>query len=195
MNVQSVVFKFTVILTVILTLLCISFHCQSAKHTPTVNIGSYLTPRLVQENGKGLFNHLNRQIFAVLKRPMNLTVKPIQRTNKEFKEGEIHAYFPELWEKLPGPKSDYIVSDPIFYKKVILFTRKHSRLTTLADFENKILGLVTGYSYGKSIANASNLNLSYHDSDETNIRLLANNRIDGVLGGFPSTVIAVSSFR
>ncbi|MGJ8681028.1 hypothetical protein [Paraglaciecola sp.] len=156
-----------------------------------VVIGAYPTPGLIQEDGNGLFNKLNRLIFTQIDQPIELSIKPLKRIKKEFNDGEVSAYFPELWEKLPGEKTDYVVSDPIFYKKVILFTRKSSDYHQLADLKDKTLGLVSGFSYSKDIINDPRFTLSYQRDDETNIRLLANNRIEGVLGGFPATVLAI----
>lgn len=196
MKILAIKCKGLILLLSVIFSLLISFSSHANQSIPAkIKIGSYPTPGLIQEDGKGLFNYLNRQIFSVVDLPVNLSIKPINRTKQEFADGKVQAYFPELWENLPKSKEEYAVSDPIFYKKVILFTRKQSSLKTLNDFENKILGLVTGYAYGKAITNDPNLNLSYQNSDDTNIRLLANNRIDGTLGGFPATVMAVEKSK
>jgi len=84
-----------------------------------------------------------------------------------------------------------VVSRPIFYKRIILFTLEGSGLVELSDFDNEILGAVQGFSYGKEIKSDPCLHLAFQEDDVVNIKLLVNNRIGGVLGGYPGTVIAV----
>lgn len=173
-------------------LLAISFNSQANDQ---VTIGSNPTPGLIQTDGNGLFNKLNRHIFAQINQPMNLSIKPIRRTKREHSEGLVDAYFPELWEKLSDNKADYVVSDPIFYKKIILFTRKDSQYQNLDDLKNKAIGAVDGFSYGKKIINDAALDIHFQRDDQINIRLLSNKRLEAVLGGFPGTVLAVNQSK
>jgi polar amino acid transport system substrate-binding protein len=156
-----------------------------------VKIGSYLTPKLIKEDGTGLFNKLNNALFREMNRSVELNLSSANRVRRGINNGQLDGYFPELWENLPGEKAQYVVSRPIFYKRVILFTLKGSGLTELSDFDHKILGAVEGFSYGKDIKANPHLTLSYQKDDVTNIKLLLNERFSGVLGGYPSTVIAV----
>ena len=156
-----------------------------------IRIGSYLTPGLIQSDGKGLFNKLNTAIFLEMARENTLTLTSLKRTRLGVKNGTLDGYFPELWENLPKSKAHYVVSRPIFYKRIILFTLKDSYLTKLSDFKDKPLGVVRGFSYGKEIKANPLLTLVYQENDSTNINLLLNKRINGVLGGFPGTVKAV----
>lgn len=157
----------------------------------SVKIGSFLTPRLIEEDGTGLFNKLNHALFMEMNKDVKLNLSSVNRVRRGIKNGQLDGYFPELWENLPGEKTQYVVSRPIFYKRVILFTLKSSGLTKLSDFENKLLGAVEGFSYGKGIKSNPHLTLSFHQDDITNIRMLLNGRFSGVLGGYPGTVTAV----
>lgn len=158
-----------------------------------IKIGSYLTPGLIKEDGTGLFNQLNHAIFTEMKQNSDLTLSSINRARKGIKDGTLDGYFPELWENLSGEKSQYIVSNPIFYKRIILFTLRDSEEFELSGFKDKLLGAVKGYSYGSDIKSNPDLNITYQDNDIVNIRLLLNKRISGVLGGFPGTVNAVKN--
>jgi polar amino acid transport system substrate-binding protein len=158
----------------------------------SIKIGSYLTPGLIKEDGTGMFNKLNNAIFREINKHPELTISSLNRARKGVKNGELDVYFPELWENLPRKDAQYIVSRPIFYKRILLFTLKGSGLTDISDFEsNKFLGAVQGFSYGKEIKSNPKLNLIFQESDVTNINLLLNRRVDGVLGGYPGTVLAV----
>lgn len=156
-----------------------------------IKIGSYLMPGLLKEDGTGIFNKLNNAIFKEINKDAELTLTSLNRTRKGIKDGTFDVYFPELWENLPGEKSDYVVSRPIFYKRIILFTLEGSGLLELSDFENELLGVVQGFSYGREIKSNPRLHFAFQKDDVVNIRLLLNKRIGGVLGGYPGTVIAV----
>lgn len=164
----------------------------SRAKTQSVSVGSYLTPGIIEADGSGMFNRLNKLIFKELGQPFDLVIQPVHRIKKSLVDGYVQTYFPEMWESLPEKHSDYVVSQPIFYKKVILFTAKNSSFNTLQDLEGKILGAVDGFSYGTNIIKNPKLNILYQNNDDVNINLLLNGRLDGVLGGYPGTVIALN---
>lgn len=159
----------------------------------SIKIGSYLTPGLITEDGTGMFNHLNKAIFNEMQETFEFSTTSIKRLRKGIRSGDIDAYFPELWENLPAEKHQYIVSDPIFYKRVVLFTLKESGLTNISDFENEVLGVVQGFAYGTEIKSNPLINLTFQENDNINIKLLLNKRIDGVLGGYPGTILAIKT--
>jgi polar amino acid transport system substrate-binding protein len=156
-----------------------------------IKIGSYFIPGLIKEDGTGMFDRLNNALFKEIGKETQLTFASMNRARKGITDGTLDVYFPELWENLPMEKEHYVVSRPIFYKRIILFTLAGSGLNKLSDFEKAPLGAVQGFAYSKEIKHNSNLNISYQENDITNIKLLLNNRIGGVLGGYPGTVIAV----
>ncbi len=156
-----------------------------------IKIGSYVTPGLIKEDGTGIFNKLNNAIFMEMSKNVELTLSSLNRARRDIKNEKLDGYFPELWENLPGKKAQYVVSRPIFYKRIILFTLKGSGLGELSDFESKLLGAVRGFSYGKEIKSNSQLSLVFQKDDITNIKLLLNKRVAGVLGGYPGTVVAI----
>jgi len=160
-----------------------------------IKIGSYLTPGLINEDGSGLFNQLNNAIFMELNKQSQLKILSLNRARIGIKNRTLDGYFPELWENLPGKKDQYVVSNPIFYKRIILFSIKDSGLHELSDFDGAFLGAVQGFSYGKEIKSNPRLNIIYQENDTINIKLLLNGRISGVLGGYPGTVLAVKGHK
>jgi polar amino acid transport system substrate-binding protein len=156
-----------------------------------IQVGSYLMPGLMKEDGTGLFNQLNKAMLKEMNKSAELTLSSMNRARKGIENGTLDAYFPELWENLPGEKEQYIVSRPIFYKRIILFTLKDSGLDDLSSLKDKPLGVVQGFSYGKEITSNPQLNFTFQENDIINIKLLLNKRVSGVLGGFPGTVLAV----
>lgn len=188
---KSYIKKFIVIFSIV-TFPAFVHSLESPRNIP-IKIGSYLTPGLIEEDGSGMFNKLNKAIFDEINVSNELTLSSINRVRTGVNNGNLDIYFPELWENLPGNKKDYVVSDPIFYKRIILFTLKESPIKALPDFNHELIGVVQGFSYGKDITSNSHLNFSYQKNDRTNIKLLLNKRIGGVLGGFPGTVLAVNA--
>jgi len=156
-----------------------------------VKIGSYLTPGLIKMDGTGIFNKLNDAIFMEMSKNAELTLTSLNRARIGVKNGKLDSYFPELWENLPENEDEYVVSQPIFYKRIILFTLNSSGLDELSDFENEALGVVRGFSYGKEIISNPRLKFTFQNNDIINIKLLLNKRVSGVLGGYPGTVKAV----
>jgi polar amino acid transport system substrate-binding protein len=134
---------------------------------------------------------LNNAIFKEIGKDAELSINALNRTRKGIQDGSLDVYFPELWENLPGNKSQYVVSRPIFYKRIILFSRKDSLKNDLSEFDHELLAAVKGFSYGTKIKSDHRLNLIYQDNDIINIKLLLNKRVSGVLGGYPGTVMAV----
>lgn len=163
----------------------------AADNNDIIKIGSYLTPGIITADGNGLFNQLNNAILSEINKESELLITSINRARNGVNTGEFDAYFPELWENLPGDRSEYIVSNPIFYKRIILFTLQNSEFKTLSDIEGHLIGGVKGYAYGEKIKNNPKLDLIYQDNDIINIKLLLNNRLNAVLGGYPGTIMAL----
>lgn len=185
---------FSVNFTILTVYLCLSLPIASASTLSTqqpIRIGSYLTPGLIKEDETGLFNHLNKAIFDEMSETAILSLSSMNRVRQGIKNGRLDAYFPELWENLPADKSQYVVSSPFFYKRVILFTLKDSGLTKTSDLEDKPLGAVQGFSYGTEIKSNPKLKIIFQKNDIININLLLNERLAGVLGGHPGTTLAV----
>lgn len=172
-----------------LTFVSIAFATVSGIKEP-IKIGCYLIPGLMKENGSGLLNKLNKTILMEMSKNSELTLSSMNRVRNGIKNGKLDAYFPELWENLPGEKDQYTVSRPIFYKRIILFTLKNSGLAELSDFESETLAVVQSFSYGTEIKSTPRLNFSFQENDIINIKLLLNKRVGGVLGGYPGIVMA-----
>jgi len=59
----------------------------------------------MKEDGSGLLNKLNKVILMEMSKNSELTLSSMNRVRKGIKDGKLDAYFPELWENLPGEKS------------------------------------------------------------------------------------------
>ncbi|TPH16514.1 substrate-binding periplasmic protein [Litorilituus lipolyticus] len=157
----------------------------------STDIGSYYIPQLVIDEHNGLFIKMHNEVMQRANIDAKLLIQPTKRTQASFNAGYIDAYFPELYENLPN--ETVITSQPFFLKRIVLFTRKGSNIKTLKDLQGKIVGAVTGYSYGKKIINNSKIYFSYAKDDNANIERLMRGYIDAVIGDDASTVAAVNN--
>ena len=172
------------------TFLALALYSTTAFST---TIGSYYIPNLVIDQQQGLFIKMHNEVLRRLSLDTNLIIQPTKRTQRDFKHHKLDAYFPELLENLP--KSDVIISDPFYLKKIVLFTKVGSDIKTMDDLEGKIVGAVTGYSYGENITNNQSINLDYTKNDNDNIERLMRGYIDAIIGDSKSTVAAIESSK
>lgn len=156
-------------------------------------IGSYFIPGLVVNKKEGLFVKLHNEIMNRSQLPLELVIEPTQRVQQSFKNNQLIGYFPELWQQIPKAKSEIIVSDSIWLKSIIIFTRKGSQaITQLSDLEGLTIGAVRGYSYGQAESN-KNIKIQYVNNEMQNIKKLLSGRIDAIIGDNASTVSAIQN--
>jgi len=156
-------------------------------------IGSYYIPGLVMNKEEGLFIRLHNEIINRAQLSLDFIIEPTQRIQQSFKNNQLIGYFPELWQNIPKDKSEIIVSDSIWLKSIIIFTRKNEQaITQLSDLEGLTIGAVRGYSYGQ-IEKNKNINVQYVNSEIQNIKKLLSGRIDAIIGDNASTVSAIKN--
>jgi len=156
-------------------------------------IGSYYIPGLVINKKEGLFIRLHNEIVSRAQLSLDFIIEPTQRIQQSFKSNQLIGYFPELWQHIPKDKSEIIVSDNIWLKSIIIFTRKGEQVITQhADLEGLTIGAVRGYSYGQ-IEKDKNIKIQYVNSDEQNIKKLLSGRVDAIIGDNTSTVSAIKN--
>lgn len=153
-------------------------------------IGSYYIPGLVINKSEGLFTRLHNEIIRRSQLQLEFIIEPTNRIQESFKNNHIIGYFPELWENIPKDKSEVVVSDNIWLKSIIVFTKKGQLITQQSDLEGLTVGAVRGYSYGEIIKNQK-INIQYVARDEQNIEKLISGRIDAILGDNSSTLSAI----
>ncbi|AQS40333.1 periplasmic component of amino acid ABC-type transporter/signal transduction system [Shewanella psychrophila] len=173
-----------------LIFLVLAFYSTTAFST---TIGSYYIPNLVIDQQQGLFIKMHNEVLRRLSLDTNLIIQPTKRTQRDFKQHKLDAYFPELLENLP--KSDFIISDPFYLKKIVLFTKIGSDIKTINDLAGKIVGAVAGYSYGEHITKNQSINLDYAKNDDVNIARLMRGYIDAIIGDNTSTVAAIENSK
>jgi hypothetical protein len=165
---------------------------QATTKTSTT-IGSYYIPGLVINKEEGLFIRLHNEIINRTQLSLDFIIEPTQRIQQSFKSNQLIGYFPELWQNIPKDKSEIIVSDSIWLKSIIIFTRKNEQtITQRSDLEGLTLGAVRGYSYGQ-IEKNKNINIQYVNSEIQNIKKLLSGRIDAIIGDNASTVSAIKN--
>jgi len=164
-----------------------------SAQSSAIEMASYYIPGLVIDQDKGLFVKLHREIFKRLQQPADFKLLPARRVQLSFQRGELDSYFPELWENVAQPKSDYVVSDSFWYKKVILYARKDSDIRELSDVYHKTAGAVRGYSYGDDIIHDERFTILYNHNDDMNVKMLLKGRIDAIFGDNASTLNAVKN--
>jgi len=154
-------------------------------------IGTYYIPGLVIDENSGLFVKLHREIEKRLAFKSELIIQPTKRIQLSFVKGQLDSYFPELLENLPSV--EYVKSQPFWLKKIILFTPKNSQIKSINDLQGKLVGAVSGYSYGSKIKKIANVEVSYVNSDDANIERLMRGYIDAIIGDSKSTVSALEN--
>lgn len=172
------------------TFLALALYSTTALST---TIGSYYIPNLVIDQQQGLFIKMHNEVLRRILLDTKLIIQPTKRTQRDFKHHKLDAYFPELLENLPKP--NVIISDPFYLKKIVLFTKVGSGIETLDDLEGKVVGAVTGYSYGENITNNQNIKLDYTKNDNVNIERLMRGYIDAIIGDNKSTVAAIENSK
>lgn len=170
--------------------LCLLLIANPASATA---IASYYIPGLVIDKNEGQFVKLHHEIFRRLKLSGDFQMLPARRAQLSFERGELDSYFPELWENVPEPKDNYVVSDPFWYKKVIMYSLKSSAIKDLTDMYGKTAGAVRGYSYGDEITREKRFNILYNHNDDMNVKMLLGGRIDAIFGDNASTSSAVKN--
>ena len=105
-----------------------------------------------------------------------ISIFPIKRSQKMFTTGNADALFPALRPTLP---TDAYESEPFFFKDIHAVVLKNKEIPTdIEDLHGKTIGLVRGFSYPRIITVNENIKIDYANSQKTNLRKLANGRID-----------------
>ncbi len=157
-------------------------------------IGSYYIPGLVINKTEGLFIRLHNKIITKTMLQLELIIEPTNRIQQSFKSNQLIGYFPELWQHVPKDKSKVVVSDNIWLKSVIVFTKKGRLITKLSDLEGLTIGAVRGYSYGE-VENNKDITIQYVNREEQNVEKLLSGRIDAIIGDNSSTLSAVKNSK
>jgi len=175
----------------VLKYLCffILFFVSTAIKSTT--FGTYYIPGLVIDDNSGLFIKLHREVETRLALKSELTIQPTKRIQMSFIKGLLDSYFPELVENLPSV--DHVTSEPFWLKKIILVTPKNSPIKSIKDLQGKVVGAVSGYSYGSKIKQIPNVKLSYVNNDDANIERMMRGYIDAIIGDSKSTVTALEN--
>lgn len=161
------------------------------------SLGSYYIPGLVENEKQGLFVDFVREIEQRAALNFDVHLKPTRRTQKDFKDGHVIGYFPELYDSLPLPKDQLLVSEPFWVKTIHVFTLKQGGFVvdSLPQLEGRKIALVRGYTYGRDVKNNPKIQKVYVDNDFQSLKMLQAGRVDAVLGDLESTVSALHELK
>ncbi|MCK6261695.1 transporter substrate-binding domain-containing protein [Vibrio sp. ZSDE26] len=154
-------------------------------------VGSYYIPGLVMEDGSGLFLELHEEILLRAELDVETKIHSTKRIQKLFKNDALLAYFPELWENVPKKREEVIVTDPIWLKRIVLYSLEDTMNMTVSELEYMSVGAVEGYSYGEEIVGNEAIKIEYADNDDINVDKLLKGRIDIIVGDDTSTLNAI----
>ena len=132
---------------------------------------------------KGLYANLLKEIFGKMKLSLTLEPKPWKRVMTKAKLGKWGVG--GIYKNSERVKIfDY--SEPIYYERLVLFTRKSSNIKfkKLSDLKGKVIGVMRGWSYGEDFDKAKKMKI--FRVQETNegtqsFKLLLKKRVDAVV--------------
>jgi len=160
-----------------------------AQETP-VEVVSYYIPGLVNEDKSGSMVDMLDKVIEYSGINFELRLMPTKRVQRDFSQGAILGYFPELDEH--SIKSACRTKN-ILQKKIIVITRNDGpEIANIAQLEGLRVGAVSGYSYGVDIVNNEKISIEYVRSDDTNVKKLISGRLDAIVGDAHSTVNAIT---
>jgi len=157
----------------------------------TIALSSYTIPGLVSSKTQGPMIELLKEIEKQSDFSFDLTIAPIWRVQLSFKHEKITGYFPELEEFRP---LNSCRTHAFMKKNIIAVTRVNDQLVTnVKQLEERKVGAVSGFSYGKNIVENPNITLDRVYNDDANLKKLILGRIDIIIGDAHSTISAIKA--
>lgn len=145
----------------------------------TLTIGTFPIPLMVENENKGVFVELVKTIAKKSGIEVKIQVAPPKRTMGKFFEKKVDMVFPALDVNFPAGKKVEKCPEIIYVKRDFAFTKKGSpMLKTVAELEEKKVGITRGYPYAAALTNNNLVKLEPANKDEQNAQKLAAGRID-----------------
>ena len=145
----------------------------------TYKIATFPIPLMVESKTKGVFIDLVKEISNRANVKIEITVKPTNRTVKNFNEARVDGFFPALdvmiQKKVAKTKEIYIKQDFVFVKK------GKTPIIKIKNLEGKRIGLTRGYPYVRKITSNKKIKFDYANNDVTNMKKLSIGRFDGFI--------------
>lgn len=142
---------------------------------PKIFLATWHIPLMVENEHKGLFIDLVREISRRTKKPIEISVQPVGQALMAFSNKKVHGYFPahtlSLAKNAMATSAFYTKTDYIFFKKDL-------PLRTLKDLEGRKVGLTFRYFYDPEILSNKKILFEYADDDFINMKKLGQGLID-----------------
>lgn len=169
-----------------LTVILMSTAALSASSGPAMSnearklrIGTFAIPLMVEDEEKGLFIELTREILKRTRLDADIIVMPPKRTLLYFSTKDIDIVFPAL-DVFFATGVNYTKPSEIFYQKEdFVFTRKGEELLRIIpELEEKYVGITRGYAYAPELIDNRFIHIERANTDEQNAHKLITGRMD-----------------
>lgn len=172
--------KISIIVILAMSALFLPF-TAGAEEILFVSVEKDIPPNLYRENGqiKGIYADIIRDACKSLSVTPKFRRYPWKRCLNYVKEGKADAIFPPIrTEEREGFL--FFPDEPIMVKKVSVFARNESEISVgkLDDLKGLVIGVNTGYSYGKEFDAYKGLKKDYSRNINMQVRKLMSRRMD-----------------
>ncbi len=135
-------------------------------------------PLMVENDKKGIFIDLTREIAKRNKLEVTIDVIPAGNSILAFSSNKADGIFPAL-DVYVSKKSSRTVA---FYEKTdFVFYKKGKPLVKVSDLEGKKIGLTFRYPYTKELLDNKKIHFEFAEDDVTNMRKLGKGSIDAFI--------------
>ncbi|MBS1969732.1 MAG: transporter substrate-binding domain-containing protein [Bdellovibrionales bacterium] len=161
-------------------LLLLTLTTGVAKAEEILKLTAQPIPFFIESEERGTFIDLTKEIATKLGVKVSVEVYPNVRAIDIFRKGRSLAFLPGSHPKLD--KHDYFETEPIFYKKIFIYSKSPESFSSLKDLAHKRIGVTMGYTYPPDLAKVTGVEIQEAANDEGNLRKLHAGRIDAFLG-------------
>ncbi|NUN06191.1 MAG: transporter substrate-binding domain-containing protein [Bdellovibrio sp.] len=148
--------------------------CVQAYAKPVV-LATFPIPLMVENEEKGLFIKLVKEIARREKIDLKIVLHPPGKAHLAFSNGKVDGLFPALEGHTPVNSAKSVE----YYRKVgFVFYRQDLVLKSLKDLEGKKVGLTFRYNYGEELRENKKIRFEYAKDDVLNMQKLGKKMID-----------------
>lgn len=132
-------------------------------------------------NYRGIDVEIAQEVFKRLNQKIKITAYPTKRLKSLINEGKIHGIIGLFQHSRHYIKTTYSI--PLYNSKMVVFGHKSLKeeITSKKDLQNKTIGLLLGYNYGKELDYILDLNKDYSNTNEIMIKKLFSGRLQLIL--------------
>ncbi|QTA92241.1 substrate-binding periplasmic protein [Desulfonema magnum] len=142
-------------------------------------LGTWYIPHYVENKDSGVFIDLFKRLENRTGKNIEIKIYPPKRSMLLFNENKLDIIFPAMDIHMP---KNIIKSEFVFQKEIYAFVLEGEPVPlSVEDLTGKKVGLVSGYSYPKSVTHSKDIEVDYSNSPINNIRKLNAGRFDVIL--------------